>query len=178
MFFILTFLNIPIYVLYEQNTKGNDWGEVGKLFKFFTIGNLGQLTKKCGFSNMHWYFHATDPNLDQHVTVDCGNGYIGEIQQFGFLYEIDKVYGGKSDGEATCNNIMDPTASYKIPPPVVITCSEDDLDDQGYDLCEVERRFSIGELTEEEYLQENRVVKNSYLPDDERLPDDVINEPL
>lgn len=41
MFFILTFLNIPIYVLYEQNTKGNDWGEVGKLFKFFTIGNLG-----------------------------------------------------------------------------------------------------------------------------------------
>lgn len=64
MFFILSFLNIPIYIIYEKNTEGNDWGEMGKLFKFFTIGNLGQLTKKCGFSNFHWYYHATEPKLE------------------------------------------------------------------------------------------------------------------
>lgn len=79
MFFILSLLNIPIYVLYEQNTDGNDFRSLGKIFKLFTIGNLGQLTKKCGFSDFHWHFHDTEPPLEQKVHIDCEAGYIGEI---------------------------------------------------------------------------------------------------
>jgi hypothetical protein len=80
MFLLLTFLNLPIYALYVMNTDGNDWGDLGKLFKFFTIGNLGQLTRKCGSSNFHWHFHDTEELAEERVQVDCGKGYIGEIQ--------------------------------------------------------------------------------------------------
>jgi hypothetical protein len=52
---------------------------LGKLFKFFTIGNLGQLTKKCGYSNLHWHFHETEAETDDKIEVSCGDGYIGEV---------------------------------------------------------------------------------------------------
>jgi hypothetical protein len=41
MFFVLSIMNIPLYVLYENNTDGNDILNIGQLFKYFTIGNLG-----------------------------------------------------------------------------------------------------------------------------------------
>ena len=56
MFGILSFINIPIYVLYESNTNGNEY-KIGKLFKYFTIGNLGQMTRLCGWSDFDFKFH-------------------------------------------------------------------------------------------------------------------------
>lgn len=51
MFLILTIVNIPIFVMYEANTSGNALNNYNEVFKYFTIGNLGQMSKQCGFSN-------------------------------------------------------------------------------------------------------------------------------
>ena len=139
---------------------------MGKLFKFFTIGNLGQLTKKCGYSNLHWHFHETEAPVDDLIEVSCGDGYIGEVQQFGFLYNIDKLYGGESEGNATCKHIMEPTTEYKKPAPVIVECIEDELGDEDLALCELDKRQSLGEFGEDEYLVERDIVLNKFLPED------------
>jgi hypothetical protein len=41
MFGLLVVINIPIFILYENNTDGNDLLGVNQFFKYFTIGNLG-----------------------------------------------------------------------------------------------------------------------------------------
>ena len=41
MFFLLSILNLPIYIIYEQNTSGNILNKLDQFFKYFTIGNLG-----------------------------------------------------------------------------------------------------------------------------------------
>ena len=98
MFFLLTILNIPLFILYENNTDGNEILKIGKLFRYFTIGNLGQLTKRCGWGDFAFKFMEENYGLTQQIEVDCGTGYVNEVQQFGFLYTIDKLYGGDSDG--------------------------------------------------------------------------------
>ena len=53
------------------------------------------MTKKCGWSEFDFKFEKmATSHIDQAIGVDCGAGYIGELQQFGFLYTIDKLYGG------------------------------------------------------------------------------------
>ena len=134
------------------------------------------MTKKCGSSNFHWHFHETEALADEFIDVSCGEGYIGEIQQFGFLYNIDKLYGGESNGTATCKHIMEPTAEYKKPALVIIECSEDELGDEDFDLCDLERRNSLGEFGEDEYLIEVEIVLNRYLPDDEKISEEEIRQ--
>jgi hypothetical protein len=69
---------------------------------------------------------------------------------------------------------MEPTAEYKKPAPVIIECSKDELGDEDFDMCEVERRQAIGEFGEDEYLIELEIVLNRYLPDDEKIPEEDI----
>jgi hypothetical protein len=45
MFFLLSFINLPLFVIYEENTEGNQLNKLNFFFKYFTIGNLGQMTK-------------------------------------------------------------------------------------------------------------------------------------
>ena len=58
------------------------------------------------------------------MSVDCGEGYIGELQDFGFLYQYDKLYGGDSIASERCKFIEDPQIRYKKPVPKPI-CTED-----------------------------------------------------
>lgn len=60
---------------------------------------------------------------------------------------------------------MNPTAEYKKPAPVIIECNEDELSDEDWDLCEIERRQAAGELGEDEYKIEFEIVLNKYLPE-------------
>lgn len=150
MFLLLTIMNIPLYILYENNTDGNEITNIGKLFKYFTIGNLGQLTKRCGWGDFAFKFMTENGGLNQQIEVDCGSGYVNEMQQFGFLYKIDKLWGGDSEGEATCNSIEDPMAPYKKPPPVIIVCDEEEMDSDIFELCEIDRKESIEEISPEE----------------------------
>jgi hypothetical protein len=102
MFLVLSFLNIPIYVTYAGNTTGNDYGNFNNFFRYFSIGNLGQMSKFCGWSNFDYKFDASADMPPQMVSVDCGDGYIGELKEFGFLYDFDKKWGGESEGGPTC----------------------------------------------------------------------------
>ena len=79
MFFMLTIMNIPLYVLYENNTDGNEITNIGKLFKYFTIGNLGQLTKRCGWGDFAFKFMTENAGLTQQIKIDCGTGYVNEM---------------------------------------------------------------------------------------------------
>jgi hypothetical protein len=79
MFFVLTIINVPLYVMYENNTDGNDILNIGQLFKYFTIGNLGQLTKRCGWGDFAFKFMTENAGLTQQIKVDCGSGYVNEM---------------------------------------------------------------------------------------------------
>lgn len=140
MFLLLTVMNVPLCILYENNTDGNDILNIGQLFKYFTIGNLGQLTKRCGWGDLAFKFMTENSGLQQQIKVDCGTGYVNEMQQFGFLYTIDKIWGGESEGEATCNHIENPQLPYKKQPPIMIDCNEDEMERDEFQLCEIDRK--------------------------------------
>ena len=147
MFTVLVFFNLPIYILYENNTNGNDLLGLNNFFKYFTIGNLGQMTSKCGWADFDYKFgKQLDYHQDQQVSVSCGAGYIGELKEFGFLYTVDKAYGGKSEGQATCDHIENPTASYKKPALVQYNCSIEE-DETEKEICELNKAAQDGDIT-------------------------------
>ena len=41
-------------------------------------------------------------------------------------------------------------AEYKKPPPVVIVCNEEEMSVEEFQLCEIDRKESVGEITPEE----------------------------
>lgn len=41
MFFLLTLLNTPLFIIYHENTSGNNLASLHNFFKYFSIGNLG-----------------------------------------------------------------------------------------------------------------------------------------
>lgn len=54
------------------------------------------------------------------------------MTEFGFLYTMDKLYGGPSDGEATCRHIENPMEPYEFPVPEPIVCNEDEMEEEDY----------------------------------------------
>ena len=87
--------------MYEKNTDNNDLTNISQTFKYFTLGNLGQMNLNCGWSDFKAKFNATAEKAGP-IKVDCGEGHIGMLEEFGFLYKKDKSYGAESDGEARC----------------------------------------------------------------------------
>lgn len=61
MFIILTIINIPLLSFYELNTKGNELNNFNKVFKYFTLGNLGQMDKQCSWSTLETNFNESEP---------------------------------------------------------------------------------------------------------------------
>ena len=117
MFLILTILNLPLFFFYELNTTGNQLGNFQKVFKYYTLGNLGQMDKKCSYSSFEYNFNSSIEEKAPPVHVDCGDGYIGELQSFGFLYKFDKQYGDDTIASERCKYIEDPQIRYKKPAP-------------------------------------------------------------
>jgi hypothetical protein len=89
MFSLLSVMNLPLFIVYEGNTQGNELGALNTFFKYFTLGNLGQYTQFCGHSDFHYEFEITE-GRPEDIQVDCGDGYIAELTEFGFLYTTDK----------------------------------------------------------------------------------------
>lgn len=56
MFVVLTIINLPIMLFCYHNTQKNQIGNLGKTFKYFTIGNLGQMNRKCSYSSFENFF--------------------------------------------------------------------------------------------------------------------------
>ena len=74
------------------------------------------MDKRCSWSSFESYFNKSIDN-ESFVSIDCGEGYIGELQEFGFLYQFDKLYGGDSVASERCKFIEDPQIRYKKPAP-------------------------------------------------------------
>tara|TARA_B110000285_G_C15040997_1_gene571788 strand:- start:423 stop:734 length:312 start_codon:yes stop_codon:yes gene_type:complete len=103
--------------MYENSTQGNNLSSLDSVFKYFTLGNLGQFTKKCSFSDFAYRFDANLKPPENLIKVDCEKGVIAKIINFGFMYSYDQEYGGDADGAANCNHIENPMDPYKWAPP-------------------------------------------------------------
>lgn len=91
MFVLLTFINIPVLIIYADNTRNNNYTHFSEFFKYFTIGNLGQTDDACGHSSVNFpdlkgNFYP-DSASKNYVNLTCSeNFYIDGVKNFGFLY--------------------------------------------------------------------------------------------
>jgi hypothetical protein len=61
LFFVLSLINIPIFIMYSKQTHNNQYEDVNQVFKYFTLGNIAQTNKVCGYSQVL----NTDFGVDQ-----------------------------------------------------------------------------------------------------------------
>ena len=54
LFFMLTILNIPVFLMYSSMTVDNDYMSVQKAWQYFTLGNIGKGNNICGYSNIEY----------------------------------------------------------------------------------------------------------------------------
>ena len=109
MFLILSFVNLPVLLIYQSNTTNNNFGDLGQIWKYFTIGNLGQSDNSCGHSRVE--FEDIDIFL-KNVKLSCPDGkYIKGLKDFGFLYQLDKRVNAPSDAFSFCYKAENPLAT-------------------------------------------------------------------
>ena len=54
MFFLLTVLNLPLYLKYSKSTQNNDLENFGENFKYFMLGNIATTNKECSYYNLDY----------------------------------------------------------------------------------------------------------------------------
>jgi NADH:ubiquinone oxidoreductase subunit 2 (subunit N) len=54
LFFVLSIVNIPIFLMYSNQTQNNDYYNINQVFKYFTLGNIAQTNKVCGYSQVKY----------------------------------------------------------------------------------------------------------------------------
>ena len=127
MFLVLTFVNLPIYYIYYNNTENNRETKIFDQFKFFTLGNLGEPRPYCGHTQIYFEemynagyndFGSTDLSEYSQDSIDnmhfkCeDNFYISSIEYYGFLYHKDLSTNTISSGERECHKINSPYDHY------------------------------------------------------------------
>ena len=96
LFFILSILNIPIYLMYASSTIGNQYGNLDEIFKYFTVGNIEQTNTVCGHTTID------GPSIE----LKCpSTGYMSSIDEFGLLYMLDYVTGRISHPITECKQV-------------------------------------------------------------------------
>lgn len=115
MFVMLTVINLPLIIIYADNTQHNNYLRLSEFFKYFTIGNLGQTDSTCGYSSVNFanangVFYP-DSESRQVMNLTCDEDYyIDGIKHFGFLYHIDRQTKGISTGPSWCDHVKNPEA--------------------------------------------------------------------
>ena len=109
MFFILSIINLPVLMINHSNTSNNDFGNLGQVWKYFTIGNLGLSDSNCDHSLVE--FQDMDTTL-KNIKLSCPDGkYIKGLKHFGFLYHLDKRINAPSDAFSFCYKAENPLAT-------------------------------------------------------------------
>lgn len=110
MMLVLSIINLPVMIMFASVTNNNEYSNLTQTFKYFTLGNLGQLDSVCDYSSLD--LSELDNNKLENIKsmkIDCGeNSYIHSIQNFGFLYQFDKRINGTSNGESMCYAVENP----------------------------------------------------------------------
>ena len=52
LFFILTLINLPIFLMFSSTTADNNYFAPKEAFQYFTIGNIGKGNDVCSYSNI------------------------------------------------------------------------------------------------------------------------------
>jgi len=52
MFFVLSIINLPLYLMYKSSTH-NNLMNLNHMWKYFTIGNIGNSDSSCDWSNIN-----------------------------------------------------------------------------------------------------------------------------
>lgn len=55
MFAILSVLNLPLYLIYQNATADNNFSDINSMFQYFTIGNIGRPNLFCAHSDLKEY---------------------------------------------------------------------------------------------------------------------------
>ena len=113
MFVLLTVINIPVLIIYADNTSNNNYAHLSEAFKYLTLGNLGQTDDACGHSsinipdlNGNFYPDSASKGL---INLTCSdNFYIDGVKNFGFLYRMDRETKNISSGRSWCEHVMKP----------------------------------------------------------------------
>jgi hypothetical protein len=98
MFFVLTLINMPIYLIYASNTDGNNYSSLNLFFSYFTLGNLGRSNLKCDYGNVLNNMVLEYDLPPRKLKLACDSGYIKEVERFGLLYLDDTKTGEESSG--------------------------------------------------------------------------------
>ena len=114
LFFILSLINIPIMLMYANSTYGNQYEKIDQVFKYFTLGNIGQTYSVCGYTSVE-FKDVQKPDLtdksygqavDKDIKLSCPeSGYISQMQVFGFLYMLDYEAGVLSHPNNQCKKV-------------------------------------------------------------------------
>ena len=126
LFFILTIMNIPLCFFFASVTKDNNYLSFNSVFQYFTLGNIGEGQKMCGYSEIDYYespwerlnlkepspviyrdFKAKDLNSIfmqaaaglQNIELKCDKkySYIQNLDGMGFLYLLNLDKGDFSE---------------------------------------------------------------------------------
>ena len=129
MFFILSIINMPLYMMYQSSTTNNTLSNVNEMWKYYTIGNIGNTDSSCDWSSINLI------NMDHEIrpmTFSCNAGqYISHLKYFGFLYQTDLRFNIQSYGESWCLEAERPfegalyLGSGKLGEPPSEDCTED-----------------------------------------------------
>lgn len=125
LFFILTILNIPIYLIYNSGTSNNDFHSIDRMWHYFGIGNLRGRTTHCNSVPIQF-----DDLLEQDsLNLQCSepDQYISKVYSYGYMNHFDPRTQSPSDGQYQCDLI---TIDRHLPPPneVTISINEDFAD--------------------------------------------------
>ena len=93
---------MPVYFLYSQTTLNNEYGDLDKVFQYFTFGNLGGMLEQCSSTSMT--FDGTQPSIN--LQCKRNHHYIKDISYYGFMYKNDaRMHDGLSQGSYQCEQI-------------------------------------------------------------------------
>ena len=108
MFFVLTIINMPVYVIYASNTDGNNFSNLNVFFTYFTLGNLGRSNLKCDYGNVESNLRIESDQTPRKLNLKCDRGYIKEVERFGLLYIQNTKTGEPSRGVTQCFSVENP----------------------------------------------------------------------
>lgn len=106
LFFLLTLINVPAFAYYYKGTSSNRDGdattnEATKFTDYFTLlslGNVGQSSYACGFTNFARVDQGSTFNESQQIQLSCGLGSrLGRIVHMGL----------SATNEATCGKLFE-----------------------------------------------------------------------
>ena len=107
LFFLLTILNIPVYMMYAGATLHNDYFDLGRGFSFFAVGNVAQTNKVCSAQVVLPITSTSGPKFKLKCTEP--HQYLLRLENYGLLYALNPATRKAASATEECKAIMSPS---------------------------------------------------------------------